>query len=288
MSAATSRRPPGRRSRASSLPPALLKHWADEPEWLAALPQLVDECVEHWELDLEEVAETPRSLVVLAGDAVLKLNAPSHHEAEHEADALAFWDGDGAVRLLARDDGRRALLVERCRPGTELFARPEEEVDAVCALLPKLWGEPPAAASFRPVAEVAGGWAEGLQRNAERLEPDLLAAALDAFSTVDPHARSLANQDLHPSNVLQADREPWLVIDPKPLVGERELNGVGLLRNAAWRTDATPVRGWLDALVDLGLDRERLRAWGVAHALAWSYGGTDRRMVDAARAIRDA
>lgn len=225
---------------------------------------------------------------MLAGDSVLKLNAPSHHEAEHEADALAFWNGDGAVRLLARDDERRALLLERCRPGTELVERPDHEVDAVCALLPKLWGEPPASAPFRPLADLAEGWAEKLRANAGRLEPDLLATALDTFSTVDSGARALANQDLHPSNVLQAEREPWLVIDPKPLVGERELNGVGLLRNAAWRTDATPVRGWLDALGSLGLDRERLRAWGVAHALAWSYGGTDRGIVDAARAIRDA
>ena len=61
--------------------------------------------------------DTPRSLVVPAGGAVLKLNAPSHFEADHEADALACWDGRGAVRLLARDDERRALLLERCVPG---------------------------------------------------------------------------------------------------------------------------------------------------------------------------
>ena len=37
--------------------------------------------------------------------AVLKLGTP-HREAEQEADALERWDGDGAVRLLARDDER--------------------------------------------------------------------------------------------------------------------------------------------------------------------------------------
>ncbi len=48
--------------------------------------------------------------------AVLKLTNP-HRESEQEADALERWDGDGAVRLLARDDERNALLLERCEPG---------------------------------------------------------------------------------------------------------------------------------------------------------------------------
>jgi streptomycin 6-kinase len=83
------------------------------------------------------------------------------------------------------------------------------------------------------------------------------------------------------------------VIDPKPLVGERELDGVGLLRNAVTRGEASTAstRRWLDVLADLGLDRERLRGLGVAHALAW---GTDEQgrwsagSIAAARAIHAA
>ena len=54
------------------------------------------------------------------------------------------------------------------------------------------------------------------------------------------------------------------MIDPKPLVGERELEATALLRNA------DSVTRWLDVLADLGLDRERARGWGVAHNLAWA------------------
>ena len=79
-------------------------------------------------------------------------------------------------------------------------------------------------------------------------------------------AAYLANQDLHGANLLQAEREPWLVIDPKPLVGEPELDAVGL-RCAVWRGQS--LIHWLDVLTALGLDRERMRGWGVAHALAW-------------------
>jgi streptomycin 6-kinase len=281
MSAATSRRPPGPRSRASSLPPSLVQQWAHEPEWLAALPGLIQDCAEQWGLELEEPFDHGRSLVVPAGDAVLKLNAPSHAEAEHEADALAFWDGDLAVRLLAHDDARRALLLERCRPGTELGDQP----DVVCELLPRLWGEPEEPVVFRSLSDLAQEWADELERRPD-LDRALVELALEVFRTVDAGARGLANQDLHQWNVLSAEREPWLVIDPKPVIGERELNAVGVLRNAVWTGGAAAVRRWLDALAGLGLDRERLRAWGVAHALAWS--SDDRDLIRVARVIRDA
>jgi len=98
------------------------------------------------------------------------------------------------------------------------------------------------------------------------------------------------NQDLHGGNILRAAREPWLVVDPKPLVGERELDGVGLLRNAAFERESPTqeVRRWLDVLSDVGLDRARLRAWGVAHALAWGWydaAGWSPASVAAARVI---
>ena len=115
-------------------------------------------------------------------------------------------------------------------------------------------------------------------------ERALLDAALDVYRTVDRAASYLVNQDLHGGNVLSASREPWLVIDPKPLVGERELEASGLLRNA------DSVSRWLDALADLGLDRERARGWGVAHNLAWAWderrGWLDEHVEEARRVLR--
>ena len=51
--------------------------------------------------------------------AVLKRSLP-HREAEQEADALERWNGDGAIRVLERDDNAHALLLELCEPGTPL------------------------------------------------------------------------------------------------------------------------------------------------------------------------
>ncbi len=275
------------------IPAALADRWRREPRWLEALPRLAAECAELWELELEDPIDTPHSLVVPAGDAVLKVNAPSHFEADHEADALAQWNGAGAVRLLARDDKRHAFLIERCRPGTRLWDTRVAEPDVLAALLPRLSLEPPEPRPFRLLADEAARWAEDVPRRYELggrpFERSLLDFAVDVFRSADRSARFLANQDLHGGNVLRAEREPWLVIDPKPLVGERELDGVGPLRNAVFHGQRLTgdERRWLDVLEELDLDRERLRGWGVAHALAWGWdeSGWSPSAIAAARAI---
>lgn len=240
---------------------------------------------------LERPFDTPHSLVIPAGDAVLKLNAPSHVEADQEADALAWWDGRGAVRLVARDDHRRAFLMERCRPGARLWDSGADEPSVVAELLPRLRSDVTGPHPFRLAADEARRWAEELpvryERGGRPFGRSLVDLALDVFRTTDPGATALVNQDLHGGNVLSAGREPWLVIDPKPLVGERELDAVGLLRNAAWNGGTPAVRRWLDVLAELGLDRGRAQAWGVAHALAWGWAddGWSTGSVEAARLI---
>jgi streptomycin 6-kinase len=282
-------------TRAPRLPPSLTNAWRREPEWLEALPSLAVQCASAWGLELEEPYDTPLSLVLAAGDSVLKLNAPSHFEADHEADTLARWNGRGAVRLLARDDERRALLVERCVPGTPLVLSGEDETAVIVDVLARLPHDPGPDHHFRRLVDEAERWADEVPERYERggrpFERALLDAAVDVFRSVDPDAGRLVNQDLHAWNVLRAAREPWLAIDPKPLVGEPELDGVGPLRNAGLSRARTAVSRTLDALADLGLDRERLRGLGYAHALAWavdSEGQWSTDSIEAARAIHAA
>ena len=274
------------------LPPGLRQEWARDADWLAELPELVRACAVRWQLDLEEPFATPRSLVVPAGESVLKLNAPTHYEADHEAAALACWAGHGAVKLLARDDGKRAFLIERCRPGTRLSDSRGDGRSVVAELLSRSWTAPGPRHPFRTVAGEAERWAEELahayEQDGRPFERSLLALSLHVLRSSDPTAGTLVNQDLHGGNILRAQREPWLVIDPKPAIGEREVSGVGLLRNAAWKGGSAEVGRWLTALAALGLDRERLRGWGVAHALAWGRdrdGSWSPRALAAARAI---
>ncbi|HEX4745744.1 MAG TPA: aminoglycoside phosphotransferase family protein [Gaiellaceae bacterium] len=269
------------------LPRELVETWSHEPNWIAALPELVAACVARWDLEPEEPIDTPHSLVVPAGAVVLKLNAPSHAEAATEADALVAWRGRGAVRLLDRDDERRALLLERCVPGTRLWDTDADEIDVIAELVPRLQIPVPEDHPFRLLADEAGRWAEEVPRRYTEagapFERSLLDAALDVYRSVERSADWLVNQDLHGGNVLSSEREPWLVIDPKPLVGERELEASGLLRNAR------DVSRWLDALAELGLDRGRARGWGVAHNLAWAWderrGWLDHHVEEARRIL---
>ena len=135
------------------------------------------------------------------------------------------------------DDGRRAFLMERCRPGTTLAELRIDPKPVVAHLLPRLWVEPLPDHPFRLIADEADRWAVEVQGAYERagrpFEHALVAAALEVLRTCDGEAGTLVDQDLHPGNVLAAEREPFLVIDPKPAIGERELSWVGLHRNAA-------------------------------------------------------
>jgi streptomycin 6-kinase len=209
-------------------------------------------------------------------EAVLKICFP-HRESEHEADALRTWDGDGAVRLLEHDADRRALLIERCRPGTPLGeVGMETALDVLVELLPRLWI--PAGPPFRSLAEEAARWAASLpdswERTGKPFEKRLLDAATRALEELPSSQREqvLLHQDLHAGNVLRAEREPWLVIDPKPLVGEREFSLAPIVRGPELGQSKQAVRRRLDRLsAELGLDRERARGWAIAQTVAWSF-----------------
>jgi streptomycin 6-kinase len=216
------------------------------------------------------------SHVVPAGDVVLKIQWP-HRESDHEADALELWDGDGAVRLVARDDRRRALLLERCRPGTHLRTEPAERaLETLAGLLPRLWK--PAGAPFRPLREEVEWWLSYMpgewERHGRPFEPELLDEAMATLQrlALTQGEQVLVHQDLHADNVLAAEREPWLVIDPKPLVGEREFGLASIVRSFELGHSEQEVVGRLDQLTEwLGLDRERARGWAIGQTIAWSF-----------------
>jgi len=283
--------------------PSALEWWRGEPAggaWLDSLPRLVAECAELWSLRLGTPFEAHISYVASAEladgrRAVLKVNFPEP-ESEREPDALLHWDGEGAARLLDHDPERRALLVERCEPGTQLWeVADEEEANGVAAsVLRRLWRRPPDGHEFRLLAEQAASWVAELPAHWEHFgrpfERALLDEAVGFLREAGPAQGEpvLLHQDFHGGNVLRATRQPWLAIDPKPLVGEREFDTASLLRDRRPELLGDPaatarVRRRLDQLAaGLDLDRERMRGWGVAHALAWN---GDEGMIACARLL---
>jgi len=256
--------------------------------------------VEQWSLSVD--APFPYAYASLAlkasregRDVVLKVQFPDR-ESEHEAAALAHWDGGGAVRLLAHDPTRHALLLERCKPGTPLSELDQDAaLDVMVGLLPRLWK--PAGPPFRALADEAQWWSEYLPQKWERaerpVERSVLDAALDALEGLpgSQGEQVLLHQDLHADNVLRAEREPWLAIDPKPLTGEREFGIVALVRGGELGDGRRFVHHRLDRLsAELGLDRDRARRWALAQTLAWAFedGAVLPEMMECARWLFEA
>lgn len=250
--------------------------------WLERVPELVDECVDAWDLRLGDpypagaAGYTVRADLADGAPAVLKVIFP-HREAEHEAAALRVWDGEGAVRLLDYDEGRWAMLLERCEPGTLLAeAEPETALDVFIELLPRLWTN--GGAPFRPLADEAGWWIECLPGDWERagrpFDRRLVDTAVGLLRELSDSQgdQVLLHQDLHADNVLAAEREPWLVIDPKPLVGERAFGIAPIVRDVELGRGRRDLERRFDRLTsELGLDRDRARGWTIGQTIAWSF-----------------
>lgn len=264
-------------------------HGAAGGEWLSRLPALVADCARRWSLTVLPPM-TPLSyncvLPAVRSDGtpvVLKLGYPGP-ELRAEIEALRLFDGRGIVRLLAADPDEGALLLERLTPGTPLSRLTDDgrATSVAAQVMRQLWRPDPPSNTFPTVAE----WAAGLGRLRQRFggmtgpfprqlveEAETLFAQL--ISSMDEPV--LLHADLHHENILTAEREPWLAIDPQGLIGERAYEVGALLRNPIPRLLAEPQPGRVlerrihQLAEELGFDRERLRGWGLAQAVlsAW-------------------
>jgi streptomycin 6-kinase len=87
-----------------------------------------------------------------------------------------------------------------------------------------------------------------------------------------PTDQVILHQDLHADNVLSAERQPWLVIDPKPLVGDPAFSAAPIVRSYELGHGRQAVLHRLDRVTsELGLDRERARGWAFGQTLAWAF-----------------
>ena len=257
--------------------------------WLDSLPALIVECERRWSIRVgppfPNLSYNYVAPAVAAGnaDVVLKLGVP-RPEMLGEIDALRLYDGQGMVRLLDADREQCILLLERLRPGTPLSQMENDEATTSIAasVMRTLWRPPPAEHTFPDVADwVAGlgklrphfGGGTGplparLVEEAETLFAELLG------STTDP---VLLHGDLHHYNILAADREPWLALDPKGIVGDRGFELGALLNNPLdlllrWPDPGRILARRVEQLSEeLGIDRARIRGWGVAFSIlsAW-------------------
>jgi streptomycin 6-kinase len=244
---------------------------SDRPD-LDALARIAHEVAEEWGLDLGARFRLARySFVALAGeDAVLKVTPPEDDEADEEPDALALWAGRGAVRLLRHDPRRRAVLVERARPGTDLSELPEDEATAIAVEVGRmLWR--PADAPFRWIGDHVPRWLDTAAREGGE-GSELVPLARELLAGLEAGRGVLVHGDFHHHNVLRAG-DRCVAIDPKPMLGEPEFDVPSFLWNPLpYRMSREVTERRIAAFVAAGLDDERIRAWSVIRG---SYLGAD-------------
>ncbi|MFI8522108.1 aminoglycoside phosphotransferase family protein [Streptomyces sp. NPDC085481] len=246
-------------------------------EWLGKLPELTRETLEHAGLAAERVMAPGgrSSLVVLVPEAVLKI-APDFTRPDLERDALAHWDGWGAVRLLGETE-EGGLLLERLHPEVSLRSLPEAKALLEAAgIIRRLWVEPPAGHGFESVAERTARQASAMEHyRGDVLAGALVTAVLAAREELvaDGDENFLLHGCFRQGKVLAGDRVPWLAVGPEPLVGERAFDLARLVRDrvedlVAASAGASSARRRVNKLADsLDVDRERLRGWTLFRAV---------------------
>ncbi|MCX2181527.1 aminoglycoside phosphotransferase family protein [Streptomyces sp. SKN60] len=246
-------------------------------EWLKALPELAQDTLDRSGLAAERVVAPGgrSSLVVLVPEGVVKL-APAFARPDLEREALAHWNGWGAVRLLG-EPAPDALLLERLHPEVSLRSLPEAKALLEAAdTVRKLWVEPSDGHGFESVAERTARQAAPME--AYRADPEagaLVAAALEARGELLAGSAEalLLHGQFRQGKVLAGDRAPWLAVGPEPLVGERAYDLARLVRDrvedlVAASAGASAARRRVNKLADsLELDRDRLRGWTLFRAV---------------------
>lgn len=256
--------------------------------WLQGLPETVEACSARWSLEVGPPF-LPLSYNYVASAVradgtrlVLKICFPDDEEAATEREALRLFEGRGAVLLLDSDEERAALLLERLEPGTKLAAICETDDEAATSIaasvMRSLRRPAPTSHNFPSVAR----WGRGFESHRARfrggtgpIPARIFEEAETLFRELNDSATEtvLLHGDLHQENIIAAQREPWLAIDPKGVTGEPAYETGALLRNPntqilSWPNLSLIMERRIRQLSDeLGFERERVRGWGLSQAI---------------------
>jgi streptomycin 6-kinase len=265
--------------------------------WLDRLPTILAACQERWNLTIgAPVGNLSFNYVapaILADGTEVMLKMGLTDEFPSQPQALRHFDGHGMVQLLAYDEHNAVMLLERLKPGTSLRAVEDDEIaiEAAANVMRKIWRPLPqkhypfptvcvwgeSFASLRKLYDGGTGpFPPAMFDKAEKLYTEL------SVSMAEP---VLLHGDLHQDNILSAEREPWLAVDPKGVIGEPVFETGALLRNFWPDILSLPdPKSLMARRIDqlsaaLGFDRERIYDWAFSQAVLsalWGFEDTGK------------
>ena len=255
----------------------------DGRRWLDSLPVLIEQLCARWELGTPRFIDADGSCSWIGqatrqtGDnVIIKIGMP-HMESRDEAAGLTLWNQASkasTVTLYEYDASANAMLLEPCIPGVSLRTLAEDQQDEIiCKSLVQLWkvGANDALASgIRDLGDMLRFWgACARARHANGPYQQLIEKGCDVFqamldSTTD---KCLLATDLHAGNILSSTRSPWLLIDPKPFVGDPAYDLTQHILNCQTRLHADPLSLVRRLAVLSGCDAGRIAQWLAARLM---------------------
>jgi streptomycin 6-kinase len=266
------------------IPAKLIKNYGEKSaEWLAGLPEAVAEYVDRWQLTIAGEPLNGEASLILpvvrrdGAEAMLKLQ-PVNDESESEALALRTWSRDDVVDVLEDDPATSTLLLERLEPRTLDDLPDHVEATRILAELLTRLSAVPAPPGIRRLEDVAGAMVEDapglIPRLADPAEQRLVRRFVAQVTELLPESGDrLLHWDLHYYNVMAAKRQPWLVIDPKPLAGDPGFEVFPVLWNrwddlVASGDLRRAIRDRFDLMLEVtGIDRDRALGWTAGRIL---------------------
>ena len=234
--------------------------WGLAPWLMARLEHTAREVAADWGLALgPRIAAGRYSFVAPAGDAILKVVPVEDDMVATQPEALRLWDGRGAVRLLRHDPLRRAMLLERARPGDDASTvDPAAALRAAISVGTRIWRGVTRGETFPWIGDRVPRWLD------DAGDHELVSRARERFRALAPRDDDvLLHGDLHHHNIIRRG-DQWVAIDPQPITGEREFDVPTLFWNPIGSRMPTreSIETVIAAFAAAGLDPERMRAWG--------------------------
>ena len=249
--------------------------------WLRDLPVLLADLKRRWGIAIGRAYDGGTEAYVAEAiradgtPAVLKLMIPRPGDhARHEIAVLRLAGGDGCVELLAADESRGAMLLERLGPSLFDLAIPyDRRLEILCDAARKVWrpaaGLPTGAEKGRwLIGSIRQQWADLGRPCAQRTIDQAIGAAERRIAAHDDATAVLVHGDVHQWNALR-DGDGFKLVDPDGLLAEPEYDLGVLMREDPVELMAGDPWDRARLLADrTGTDPVAIWEWGLAERVS--------------------